>query len=298
MRISKEVRMARRALLVGLNHYPDPANALRGCVNDVLQTSKVLQEAYGFDDARQVRVLTDERATTRAIAHRLHWLVDDARPGDILVFHYSGHGSQVRDRHGDELDDGLDEIICPYDLDWDDPFTDDDLHAIVGAIPAGVNLTVILDCCHSGTGLRATDWLGTPLRVRSLVPPPDLVHRTHPRIEDLGENRRLTMTHATRELALRRFGEKAAERGAILLAACRANQVSADAWIDGDFHGAFTYFLWKAAREAGYAVSYAELLRRARHELRYAGYDQVPQLEGSSALLEQAVFASFSAVAA
>ncbi len=123
--------MLRKALLVGLNDYPNPENHLKGCINDVLQTSRVLQDAYGFDDARQIRMLTDRRATTAAIAHRLRWLVDGARPGDLLVFHYSGHGSQVRDREGDELEDGLDEIICPYDLDWDDPFTDDDLYEIV-----------------------------------------------------------------------------------------------------------------------------------------------------------------------
>ena len=287
--------MARRALLVGLNHYPNPANNLKGCINDVLQTSKLLQEAYGFDDARQIRVLTDERATTAAIVDRLRWLVGGSQAGDVLVFHYSGHGSQVRDRHGDELDDGLDEIICPYDLDWDHPFTDDDLHEIVATLAPGANLTVILDCCHSGTGLRATAWDGAPIRPKSILPPPDVLHRTQPRIEDRGENRRVTMTGSRRELALRRFGARVAEKGAILMAACRPNQVSADAWIEGDYRGAFTYFLWKAAGDAGFALTYSDLVQRARHELRYAGYDQVPQIEGPAPLLDCAAFAPFEA---
>ena len=290
--------MARRALLVGLNHYPNSANNLKGCINDVLQTSKILQEAYGFDDARQIRLLTDERATTKAIIDRLRWLVAGSRAGDVLVFHYSGHGSQVRDRHGDELDDGLDEIICPYDLDWDHPFTDDDIHAIVADLAPGANLTVILDCCHSGTGLRVTTWPGAPIRPKSITPPPDILHRTQPRIEDWGESRRLTMTQSTRDLALKRFGMKAAEKGAILLAACRANQVSADAWIDGDFHGAFTYFTWKAAADVGFALTYVDLVRRARHALHDAGYDQVPQLEGPAELLSQPVLAPFGVTVA
>jgi hypothetical protein len=129
--VAREDAMARRALLVGLNHYPDPANNLRGCVNDVLQVSSLLQRGFLFDASADIRLLTDERATTARIIERLRWLLRGAGPGDTLVFHYSGHGAQVRDRHGDELDDGLDEIICPYDLDWDDPFTDDDLHAIL-----------------------------------------------------------------------------------------------------------------------------------------------------------------------
>ncbi len=288
--------MAKKALLVGLNHYPNPANNLKGCVNDVLQTSRALQHAYAFDDARQIRVLTDERATTAAIVKRLEWLVDGSRPGDVLVFHYSGHGTQVRDRHGDELDDGLDEIICPYDLDWDRPFTDDDMHAILKEVSPGASLTVILDCCHSGTGLRAADWHQAPMRARWLPPPPDIAHRTGPRIEDRGENRRLSMTDPVRELALRRFGMKAAQQGAVLLAACRSNQYSADAWIDGDFHGAFTYFLWKAAADAGFAVSYADLIKSVRRELKKAGYEQVLQLEGPASLLDQPVFAPLAVV--
>ncbi len=283
--------MARKALLVGLNRYPDPPNNLKGCINDVLQTSKILQEVYGFDDARQVRMLADERATTPAIVERLRWLVAGACPGDVLVFHYSGHGSQVRDRHGDELNDGLDEIICPYDLDWDDPFTDDDIGQLLAGLADGVQLTVILDCCHAGTGLRVNAWQGSPIRVKTIVPPPDILHRVNPRIEDWGENRRLTMTAGRQTLGVRRFAARAAAQGAILLAACRDNQVSADAWIDGDFHGAFTYFLWKAAGEAGFAVNYKDLILRVRHDLRSAGYDQVPQLEGPAALLAQPVFA-------
>src|SRR5512145_766263 len=146
--------MKRRAFLVGLNRHPDPRNNLKGCVNDVLLMAKTLREQYGFDVASGVRLLTDERATTANIRKGLEWLVGDAAAGDSLVFHYSGHGSQVRDVHGDELSDNLDEIICPYDLDWSKPFTDDDLAEICGTVPQGALLTVVLDCCHSGTGLR------------------------------------------------------------------------------------------------------------------------------------------------
>ncbi len=286
--------MLRKALLVGLNDYPNPENHLKGCINDVLQTSRVLQDAYGFDDARQIRMLTDRRATTAAIAHRLRWLVDGARPGDLLVFHYSGHGSQVRDREGDELEDGLDEIICPYDLDWDDPFTDDDLYEIVKDVPAGVNLTIILDCCHAGTGLRAAVSPHAPIRPKCIVPPADILHRVNPTIEDCGASRRLTMGRARRDLEVRAFATRAAERGAILLAACAADQVSADAWIDGDFHGAFTHFLWKSAADWGYRMSYADLMRRTRQLLQIAEYEQLPQLEGPGSLLTQPAFAPFA----
>jgi hypothetical protein len=288
--------MARRALLVGLNHYPDPANNLRGCVNDVLQVSSLLQRGFLFDASADIRLLTDERATTARIIERLRWLLRGAGPGDTLVFHYSGHGAQVRDRHGDELDDGLDEIICPYDLDWDDPFTDDDLHAILEDLAPGVNLTVILDCCHSGTGLRAWPPPPTPVRAKRLVPPPDIRHRTAPIVEDLGSLRSATMTGARFEWRLRRFGERAVADGAILFAGCRADQVSADAWIDGDYHGALTYYLCQAIAEARFTLTYGDLLARVRRLLRENRFDQIAQLEAPRERVGLPVFGALEAV--
>ena len=144
----------KKALLVGINRYPDPRNELKGCVNDVRQMAETLKRRYGFPGDGNMRILTDARATTKAILDGLSWLTAGASPGDSLVFHYSGHGSQVPDRNGDETTDRLDEILCPYDLDWDHPLTDDDLAAACANVPQGALLTVILDCCHSGTGLR------------------------------------------------------------------------------------------------------------------------------------------------
>jgi metacaspase-1 len=287
--------MATRALLVGLNHYPDPANELRGCINDVRQTSKMLQQEYGFDATRGIRLLTDARATTGAIVKELRWLLDGSAAGDVLVFHYSGHGAQVRDREGDESD-GLDEIICPYDLDWDSPFTDDDLYEIVKDVTPGVNLTVILDCCHSGTGLRKPVAGRAPVRPKYLSAPPDVSRRVSPIGQAARERGRGSMRQPKADLAVRRFGARAAAVGAVLIAGCRADQVSADAWIDGEYHGALTYYLWKAAAEAGFKTTYTELARRARKLLAANDYDQIPQLEGPSGLLDQAAFAPFQAV--
>jgi hypothetical protein len=259
--------MTRKALLVGLNRYPDPENTLKGCINDVRQVNDLLVSRFGFAADGSTRLLTDARATTAAIVDRLQWLLDGARAGDVLVFHYSGHGSQVPDRHGDEHDDGLDEIICPYDLDWDDPFTDDDLYAIVKDLPAGVNLTVVLDCCHSGTGLREAAGPASRARGRWLSAPPALS--------------RLRRADA----AVRRFGSRAAQHGAILIAGCRSNQVSADAYIDGDYHGALTYFLCKAIEASDGTLTYRDLIERVRLALREQRFEQVPQLEGPAALL-------------
>jgi hypothetical protein len=161
---AKEKKMAKKALLVGINDYKQ-VNDLRGCVNDVLDMHFSLRSLFGFQ-TREIRVLTDSRATKDNILHRLKWLVQGAKAGDYLIFHFSGHGSQIRDRDGDEeLTDHLDELICPHDMDWDGSYiTDDTLNSIFKGVPEGVLLEVFLDCCHSGTGLREM----------GLTPPPDL----------------------------------------------------------------------------------------------------------------------------
>ena len=260
--------MAKKALLVGINRYPDPANELKGCINDVLLVRETLERHYGFTEPGGVRVLTDARATTAAILDGLAWVAEGATPGDSLVFHYSGHGSQVPDRNGDERD-GLDEILCPYDLEWDHPLSDDDLATAVAGIPKGALLTVILDCCHSGTGLREPAHNGSGVR-----------HRFLPHLIGPGNELR----------PVRRFGASVAKTNAVLIAACRDDQTSADAYIDGKYRGAHTWYLCRSLRDAHWNPTYRTLVSATGAALSQAGFDQVPQLEGPSKFLRLPVF--------
>lgn len=138
---------ARRALCVGIDAYPAP-NTLQGCVNDTLLWKKAL-EAEKFT----VQVLPQRDATHANIVSSLRGLITTAKRGDVLVFQYSGHGTQVPDTDGDE-DDGMDEALVPIDFDSGAFLIDDDLRAIFDLLPEGVNLTVFIDCCHSGTITR------------------------------------------------------------------------------------------------------------------------------------------------
>jgi hypothetical protein len=125
----------RRALLIGINDYPDPANRLEGCVNDTFLMSSLLQER-GFD-AEDVRVLLDDRATADAIRERLSWLLDGAEDGMERVLFYSGHGAQLPLYNAVGEIDHLDECLVSYDFDWtkERAITDDDFYHLYTDLP-------------------------------------------------------------------------------------------------------------------------------------------------------------------
>jgi hypothetical protein len=299
----------KKALLVGINRYPDPRNELKGCVNDVRQVAETLKSRYGFVGEGKMRILTDARATTKAILDGLAWLTAGASPGDSLVFHYSGHGSQVPDRNGDETTDRLDEILCPYDLDWDHPLTDDDLAAACADVPPGALLTVILDCCHSGTGMRDVALSGNLQPSAGLLPPANPMHSffTPPPGDfvrpcgipppDAPDRRRFLPHPETLPPArqrprrpVRRFGISVTRTNAVLIAACRDDQTSADAWIAGGYHGAHTYYLCRALATGARDITYRSLVSAEGNALSRAGFDQLPQLEGPARMIGNLVF--------
>ncbi len=76
----------------------------------------------------------------------------------------------------------------------------------------------------------------------------------------------------------------------ILLSGCSDKEVSYDAVIDRDYHGAMTYFALKTIAEANYRITYRQLGDRLKLSVSGAGYPQHPQLEGSSANKKRQIF--------
>ena len=278
--------MSKRALLIGINKYLVPGADLRGCVNDVKNLAGVLTSLYGFRKG-DVRLMTDADATKRSMQAGIRELIRSGRKGDVLVLHYSGHGSNVPDKSGDEADE-RDEILCPHDLDWKDPLTDDWLRSTFDSLKSGVNLTVIMDCCHSGTNTRAIQPPDAPIKQRFLPNPLDLL---------AAESGRRLRGRVTGEL--RRSPRAARGRGDIvsadipelLVTGCRDTQTSADAFIDGSYTGALTYALVDAMRKTNGRLTYRDLHGRALAALQRRRFEQVPQLEGLKAAFDRPVFA-------
>lgn len=278
----------KKALLVGLN-YAGTDYSLRGCINDITIMNDILVNKMGFTDPKLIRMLTEQSATTANILERLEWLVDGAQPGDVLYFHYSGHGAQVTclDYDTNDEPDGMDEVIVPWDMDWREHIIkDNDFKRIFDKVPESVNLTVTLDCCHSGTGLRGflpppelRDEILGPTRTRSINAPIDIANRAYG-LNLQPKPRTLTTIESQHGL---------------LISGCASDQTSADAWIQptGKFYGALTYTMSEILKNHQYNMTYSQLVNDLTATLQQSGFTQTPELNGKFELFDKPFLSSF-----
>jgi hypothetical protein len=256
----------KRALLVGINNYK-AVEHLRGSLNDVAAMRQILTTRWGFSPDNVV-TLTEEAATRDAILRSLEQLVSESGPNDTVVFHYSGHGSQVKDLNGDE-EDGLDETLVPYDgrTPGVPDIVDDELDVIFSKLKAGTAL-IILDSCHSGTGTRGIDF-----RPRGIPQDTRLEVYQSPAVRPIeGVSTRAIIPRV--------------ESRQLVMSAVPANQEALDGPIDGEYHGVFTFVLSKALAAAPANASAREVFAGVGQEIRrlQAKFANTampePQLEG------------------
>lgn len=276
--------MTKKALTVGIN-YPGQPISLRGCVNDSKTIENLLRTRYGFED---ITVLLDNQATTERMKRELRNLIEGARPGDVLFFHFSGHGTQIiDDSDPDHEPDGLDEVICPVDFNWQtNVIKDDDLKHIFSGVPYGVNLTVFLDCCNSGGGTDAVNEYKVPEGARNVptagsryLPPPSHIRR---KIEASG------LTPQFRSLT-----QVGGKTSGILISGAQAHQTAADAYIEGRYQGATTHFLNKTINELGVDATHKEIIERLNQFMVSGGFSQRPQLDGPEDLYDRSFLSAY-----
>lgn len=120
---------------------------------------------HGFQNENML-ILKDSQATKSGILAAFKKITQEAQEGDIYVIHFSGHGQQMWDKNGDELD-GKDESIVPFDApkvfvknqyEGERHLSDDELDLLVNELRVKLgakgSLTMIFDACHSGTATR------------------------------------------------------------------------------------------------------------------------------------------------
>jgi hypothetical protein len=138
----------KNALLIGIN-YTGTVNQLYGCINDTISVNSRLQQ-NGFKNVTILTDLTQIKATRNNILSEFTNLLKKSQPNDLLFLLYSGHGSYILDKNGDE-NTRYDQIIVPCDLNR---IIDDELKQIIqDNLPENVTLFAMFDCCFSGSVL-------------------------------------------------------------------------------------------------------------------------------------------------
>ncbi|PKI58944.1 hypothetical protein CRG98_020690 [Punica granatum] len=271
----------RLAVLVGCN-YPNTQYELHGCINDVLAMREVLVKRFGFDP-QNVELLMDAPGspvlpTGTNVKAALDRMVDRAEAGDVLFFHYSGHGTRIpRPRH--KLPLWQDEAIVPCDFnlitgnnqyiekEQIGPYTAlCDGGASLSHAPRTIPFNSLLHHLSSLTKINTSD-IGTHL------------------LECFGSEASLRFRRTLEELDAPIDLPVKPDEG-ILLSGCQAEETSADmspsaaaAGGAGKAYGAFSNAVQIVLREnAGRRLSNREVVAAARAVLRAQGFAQHPCL--------------------
>lgn len=250
------------ALCIGINGYPFGAE-LAGCVNDALDWTELLA-SRGYEIVDQ---LLDQEATGDEIRDWVLWLTQYLGRGDQLVITFSGHGTWMPDRNGDEPD-LRDEAICPVDLE-NGPILDDWLWNTFGQAHPQSKTIFISDSCHSGTVTRMAGGRGGGTRVRFLPPAFYLGDKKAERVA-----KELPATVAPTRAAVKEIPM------ALTLSGCADAEYSYDAYFGNRPNGAFT----RAAVDAlAPGATYSQWHTAMRKKLPSMTYPQTPQITGLTA---------------
>lgn len=273
----------RRALLIGINYLGTPSQ-LNGCINDINNVGSYLFNMRKYNSFIVLTDYTRIKPTKANILQAFNALFTNVRAGDELWFHYSGHGSLLRDTNRDE-ESGFDSCICPLDYERAGFISDDVIRQMLALrVPAGVKLYIVLDACHSGTGcdLRYKYDDNSYLTNKPASPSTPLPNKYIPSDWSLQQT----------SYEFKKYNKTIGEVYSI--SGCQDEQTSADAFIEGQATGALTFILLSCLR-ANSSTSYKwkHLLKDICCTEKIRGFTQKTCItSGTPINLEDSVFST------
>ena len=251
---------------VGLNaldaaQYGGFDGILNGCEADA-NDMYALAESKGY----KPKLILTKDATAANVTAAIEDVAKALASGDIFFLSYSGHGGQVPDTNGDEID-GLDETWALYDRQ----LIDDELYALWAKFKPGVRILLLSDSCHSGTVSRAMEFEVITSIPRLVTPYTD---------DTIKGSRALPPKVAMDDFEARKAMYEKIQRGlpegdavnvgasVLLISGCKDEQLSSD----GARNGLFTETLLKVWHKGGFKGSY--LLFYDKLKKRMPGWQQ------------------------
>ena len=262
------------ALLVGIDNYASPVNPLEGCVNDVLAIEEYLQSRVKAEGWKlHLRTLKDEQATRQGIIDGFRKHLCQAGSGDVVLFHYSGHGSQENapEEFWDIEPDKLNETLVCYDSRQQGKrdLADKELAKLISEVAEkNPQIVLILDCCHSGSGSR------DPFQ-ETAVRESDKDERSHTLEEYIFSKEEIDNLIAGKKAS----GWSLPKGKNILFASCQNSEKAKEFVADGQKRGAFSYFLTETLKKAKGNLTYRDLFKQTNASVRSKYNNQSPQLE-------------------
>jgi len=248
----------KKALLVGIN-YRNTESELNGCINDIINMKDVLITKFGYsiDDITVITDDTEIKPTRYNILTTLLNLLLETNSN--LYFHYSRHGRQTLDLNGDESDK-LDEGLVPIDYEKKGIITDDEIRGLLNCLAISSRLTIVLDCCHSGTGV-------------------DLCYNLYERIGK----------YYLLEDPSYKYGKT--NGSVVCISGCMDSQTSADAYINKQYQGALTNALISGINTLSTKTrTLNNLYSHIKNTLQQGKYTQIPCLSSGTNININAIY--------
>ena len=231
----------KKALLIGINYF-DTDYSLKGCINDTTQISHLLQKRK-FDEIQLVNDKDGIKPTKENFIKLFIEFLQSGNDNDLLFFHFSGHGSNLKDKNNDELD-GRDECIITCEMNY---ILDDELKNIIDEnLKHTCKLVCLIDCCNSGTMLD--------LKYNYLDSSNNDLTTINTKLTDSNNN-------------------------VIMISGCMDKQVSLDIFRNVGYNGAMTLSFLESFNKN---MSWKELILAMRDNLNKSKFDQVCQLSSSN----------------
>ncbi|KAG8837877.1 hypothetical protein FRC18_007460 [Serendipita sp. 400] len=262
------------ALIIGINEYKSSTiNNLGGAIADAKEFKSYLETSLSVPTT-QITTLYDAEATRDAIVKSIRDFKDDSRiqNGDPILIFYAGHGGTGKHPTGStEI-----QILLSYDTSCEDNkgrkicgVPDRTMGVLLDELAKakGDNITVIFDCCHSGSLTRDAKRANLVRGVKQeIVVPNDLDKDILGSIKDISSGTRST-TSDSKFL-------KAGLNSHVLLAACGSQETAKED--SAGTRGIFTKALLDVLVTVGAEkLTYADLIERLP-----SLHEQNPQCEG------------------
>lgn len=251
------------ALLLGINKYPEYP-ALNGCLTDVELQRELLIHRFGFKES-DILTLTDQQATRQQIETAfLTHLTNQAQPGDVVVFHFSGYGRRVQLSEETPLTLNslvpYDGVVLPSGIPKVNDLLEETLWLLLRSLPTD-HVTTILD---------------TSFNASSTVLQGNFRIRSRPQV---AQGQISAEQLASQQQLLENLVQSAIP--GIVLAAAGSTQLATEAQWAGFSAGVFTYaltqYLWEATPATTVQISLGRVTGAVE---QLVGKEQQPQVSG------------------